>query len=339
MIDARFFTDLICDSLFPEPCCEECRMSNLPPTDRSWARAELTCCLRLASGGRSPDTSPRCWYFEIPRAHDTSEHWEELVPRITFDLNTALRRRQPDDMAWIEVESIRVAPLHPRQVLTAPETAPRSLAWVNFDKGRVWEPAVCYYVDDAGRYDVMSAHDFTELLLYRLLDRGEITPEQFRSFLDRYYAEGGPSAGLRIYADRWARLKNLTTVREGAGLFRKTPYEQPFSCCPDVSQTWPGGDLVTIGVPREVRVAGYAEPGSAGAEAAEGATASVYLEAIGESLIQVVVAVRDFAGLSLSEAKSLTESAPAVVLSNAPRGEAERFRRELERVGATASLR
>ena len=86
-------------------------------------------------------------------------------------------------------------------------------------------------------------------------------------------------------------------------------------------------------------VAGYVEPGSAGAEAAEGETASVYLEAIGQSLIQVVVAVRDFAGLSLSEAKGLTESAPAIVLSNVSREEAERFRRELERVGATASVR
>jgi large subunit ribosomal protein L7/L12 len=255
-----------------------------------------------------------------------------------FDINTTLRRRQPDDMAWIDVESIRVAPLHPRLVLTAPETDPRSLAWVNFDKQKVWEPAVCYYVDDAGRYDVMSAHDFSELLLYRLLDRGEITPEQFRSFLDRYYGEADSAAGLRIYADRWARLKNLTTIRESAGLPRKAPYEQPFSCCPDVSPTWPGG-LVTIGVPREVRVAGYVGPGFDGAEAAEGGTASVYLEAIGESLIQVVVAVRDFAGLSLSEAQSLTESAPVIVLSNVPRQEAERFRRELERVGATASLR
>ncbi len=314
-------------------------MSNLPPADRYWARAEIKCCLRLPSGGVSPDNTPRCWYFEIPRGHDAPERWQELVPRIMFDINTALRLREPSDLAWIDIESVKVYPLQPRQVLTAPETDPRSLAWVNFDKARVWEPAVCYYVDDAGRYDVMSAHDFSELLLYRLLGRGEITPEQFRSFLDRYYGESGTSAGLRIYGDREARLKNLTTIRENTGAPRKRPDERPFSCCPDVSPSWPGGDLVTIGVPREVRVAGYAEPGSGGAEAAEAGTASVYLEAIGESLIQVVVTLRDFAGLTLSEAKRLAESAPAVVLSDAPRAEAERFRRELERVGATASLR
>lgn len=314
-------------------------MSNFAPADRTWARADLKCFLRLPSGGVSPDAAPRSWYFELPRAHDTPAHWKELVPRIVFDINTALRRRQPDDLAWIDVESVKVYPVQPRQVLTAPETDPRSLPWVNFDKAKVWEPAVCYYVDDAGRYDVMSAHDFSELLLYRLLGRGEITAEQFRGFLDRYYGESGDAAGLRIYAERDARLRNLTTIREDAGVPRKTPYRQPFSCCPDASPTWPGGGLVTIGAPREVTVAGYAEPGSAGAEAATGETASVYLEAIGESLIQVLVTVRDFTGLGLIEAKRLTESAPAVVLSDAPRAEAERLRRELERVGATASLR
>jgi len=309
---------------------------SVSPSDRTWARAETTCRLRLPSGLVSPDSAPHCWYFEIPSAHDTPAHWQELVARITFDINTTLRRRQPDDLAWIDVESIRVAPVQPRQVLTAPESDPRSLAWVNIDRQRVWEPAVCYYVDDAGRYDVMSGHDFSELLIYRLLGRGEITPEQCQDFLERYYVEAGPSAGQRFYADREARLNNLTVIREGAP--RKRPYEQPFSCCPDSSASWVGGGLASIGVPAEVRVAGYVEPNSAHTAAAEGGTASVYLEAIGKSLIQVVVTVRDFAGLSLSEAKKLTDSVPVVVLSDAPLEEAERFRRELERVGATASL-
>jgi large subunit ribosomal protein L7/L12 len=314
-------------------------MSIAPPVDRTWARAELRCCLRLPNGGVSPDTTPRCWYFEIPRAHDTLEHWKELVPRIMFDINTGLRRREPSDMAWIDVEGVRVAPLQPRQILAMDETNQRSVAWVNFDRARSWEPAVCYYVDDAGRYDVMSAHDFSELLLYRLLGRGEITPDQFASFLDRYYAESGPSVGQKIYRDGEARLKNLTSIRESAVVPRKTPNKEPFSCCPDAVASWVGSSLASIGVPQEVKIAGYAGPGVAGAEAADGETASVYLEAIGESLIQVVVTVRDFAGLSISEAKRLAKSAPTVVLSNVPRNEAERLRRELVRVGATASLR
>jgi large subunit ribosomal protein L7/L12 len=275
----------------------------------------------------------------VPGAHDTPAHWQEHVARIMFDINTGLRRRQPDDLAWIDAESIRACPVQPRQLLTAPESDPRSLPWVNIDRQKVWEPAVCYYVDDAGRYDVMSGHDFSELLLYRLLGRGEISAEQCRGFLDRYYAEAGPSAGQRFYEDREARLKNLTTIRETPGAPRKRPYEQPYSCCPDASASWVGSALAGIGVPKEVRVAGYVEPDSPGAQAAEGGRASVYLESIGESLIQVVVTVRDSLGLGLAEAKGLAESAPVVLLSDAPRAEAERLRRELERVGATVSVR
>ena len=104
-------------------------MSNVPPTGRTWARAEIKCSLQLPSGARSPGSTPRCWYFEIPSTHDTPERWQELVARITLDINTALRRRQPDDLAWIDVESIKVYPVRPRQVLTGPETDPRSLSW------------------------------------------------------------------------------------------------------------------------------------------------------------------------------------------------------------------
>jgi large subunit ribosomal protein L7/L12 len=313
-------------------------MSIVPPANRTWARAEIKCSLQLPSGARSQDTTPHCWYFEIPSAHNTPEHWQELVARIMLDTNTALRRREPSDLAWIDVESIKVYPVQPRQVLTAPETDPRSLPWVNIDRQRVWELAVCFYVDDAGRYDVMSGHDFSELLLYRLLGLGAITPEQCRGFLERYYAEAGPSAGQRFYDDREARLNNLTTIREDAYVPRKTPYEHPYSCCPDVSPTWPGGNFVNIGVPGEVCVAGYVGQDSGGAGASEGETASVFLEAIGQSTIQVLVTVRDFVGLSVGGAKSLIDSVPVIVLSDAPRAEAERFRRELERVGATASL-
>ena len=339
MIDRFASPDVLCGPLTLKHEMRRDEMSNVPPAGRTWARAEIKCSLQLPSGARSPETTPHCWYFEIPNPHDTPERWQELVARITFDINTALQRRQPDDLAWIDVESVKVYPVRPRQVLTAPETDPRSLAWVNIDRQRVWEPAVCYYVDDAGRYDVMSGHDYSELLLYRLLGLGEITPEQCRGFLDRYYAEAGPSAGQKFYDDREARLNNLTTIRESAGEPRKTPYEQPYSCCPDASASWTGNALAEIGVPTEVRVAGYVEPGSAGAEATEGGTASVFLEAIGESPIQALVTVRDFVGLSVGGAKSLIDSAPVIVLADAPRAEAERFRRELERVGATASVR
>jgi ribosomal protein L7/L12 len=283
----------------------------------------------MANGGTSPDATPRCWYFEIPRAHDTLERWKELVPRIMFDINTHLRWREPGDTAWIDIEKFTVHPLQPRQILNMHETNQRSVAWVNFDRARVWEPAVCYFVDDAGNYDVMSAHDFSELLLYRLLGRGEITPDEFKSFLDRYYAESEQSAGQKIYANAEERLKNLTTIRPGTGVPKKTPNERPFSCCPDANASWVES---SSGVP-DIRIAGSPESVDASAEATDGGLASVYLEATGESIIQVMVTIRNFTGLNLVEATNLAKSAPAIVLSNAPRAEAARFARELQRVG------
>src|SRR3712207_7892564 len=101
-------------------------MSNSPADDRYWARAEIKASLKLPSGAVSPDTTPRCWYFELPRSRDTPERWQELVARIMFDTNTALRRREPGDLAWIDVESVRVFPVRPHLVLTMGETGPRS---------------------------------------------------------------------------------------------------------------------------------------------------------------------------------------------------------------------
>lgn len=302
------------------------------PIHRNWARAQLTCHLQLPNGAISPDTTPRSWYFEVPRACSTLAHWRELVPRIMFDINTGLRLREPSDAAWIDIESFTVLPVLPRMVLTMTGTDPGALPWVNYDKARVWEPAVCYYVDDAGRYDVMSGHDFSELLLYRLLGRGEITVEEFKEFVDRYFAQAETGAGERIYANAEQRYENLVTVRPDMGSYKKAPGTPPFSCWPDAR---PGMENVP-GIP-EARLAGDSEDGADAST--DTAPISVYLEAVGPSLIQTVAVLRDFAGLGIAAAVKLAESAPAIVAENVARDEAERFVRELTRVGATASLR
>jgi len=203
------------------------------PTNRTWAWVQLTCHLRLPNGGISPDTRQRCWYFEMPSAANSLAHWQELVPRILFDTNTALRRREPNDAAWINVESFMVYPLLPRIVLVMKDTDPGTLPWVNYDKQRVWEPAVCFYVDETGNYDVMSGHDFSELLLYRLLGRGEISVDEFKAFVERYFAQAETGAGERIYSNAEQRFANLVAVRPDPTGYKKTPGTPPFSCWPD----------------------------------------------------------------------------------------------------------
>ena len=127
----------------------------------------------------------------------------------------------------------------------------------------------------------------------------------------------------------------------------------PTSCCPDVSPAWPGGDLVTIGVPVEVRVAGYAEPSEFDSDRG---TASVYLTSIGESPIQVLVTVVTSRGYTAASTHRDGRADPLQLVECRPGKESDRFRsghcslgrpthvcrtlrRELERVGATVSVR
>lgn len=54
--------------------------------------------------------------------------------------------------------------------------------------------------------------------------------------------------------------------------------------------------------------------------------------------IAVIRAVRELTGAGLLQARSLVENAPALVATNLPRAEAERFRDVLEAAGGVVSL-
>ena len=199
---------------------------------RLWAQATLQCNLHTASGELSPDTHPRKWFFELPAHCHDAAHWQELMPRIFYDLNVTLRRREPNDHAYIAVGDFNIHLFKPNEILAWDGVSPTGLPWVTPDRQRVWEPAVCYFVDEFGRYDVMTAHDFTELLLYRMLEDNTIDAARFIDFLNKYYKEKEPAGGQRIYDDRETRKANLVVVRDNPHQFRKKPGQQPFTCGP-----------------------------------------------------------------------------------------------------------
>jgi hypothetical protein len=203
-----------------------------PAEPRFWARVNMNCALHMASGGTSPDTHPRSWFFEIPAHCHDAAHWQELMPRIFYDLNVAMRRREPGDAAYIGLGKFDILPFKPKDVVTWDGVSPSALPWVEPDKHRIWEPAVCYFVDEFGRYDVLSAHDFTELLLHRCLQEGAIDAAKFIDFLNHYYKAAEPAAGQRLYNEAATRFPNLVTVRVVPGVFRKQPGAQPFVCGP-----------------------------------------------------------------------------------------------------------
>lgn len=87
-------------------------------------------------------------------------------------------------------------------------------------------------------------------------------------------------------------------------------------------------------------VAAAAAPVAAAAEPEEEKTNfDVVLESFGENKIAVIKVVRSLTSLGLKEAKELVESAPKAVLEGAKKDDAETAKKQLEEVGATASLK
>lgn len=75
-------------------------------------------------------------------------------------------------------------------------------------------------------------------------------------------------------------------------------------------------------------------------EAAEEKTDfDVELTATGGQKINVIKAVREITGLGLKEAKDMVDAAPKVIKEKVAKADAENFKKKLEEVGATVTLK
>jgi large subunit ribosomal protein L7/L12 len=89
-------------------------------------------------------------------------------------------------------------------------------------------------------------------------------------------------------------------------------------------------------------VAVAALPGGGGggpAPVAEQTEFSVVLESFGADKIKVIKVVREITGLGLKEAKDLVEGAPKAVKENVSKDDANKFKKQLEDVGAKVALK
>ena len=82
--------------------------------------------------------------------------------------------------------------------------------------------------------------------------------------------------------------------------------------------------------------AAAAGPAAAPAEQTEFA---VILDSFGAEKIKVIKVVREITGLGLKEAKDLVEGAPKPVKENVSKDDANKFKKQLEDVGAKVSLK
>lgn len=96
-----------------------------------------------------------------------------------------------------------------------------------------------------------------------------------------------------------------------------------------------------LGVSAQAAVAVAAGPvaGAGAAAAAEKTEFDVILKAFGDKKVDVIKVVRTITNLGLKEAKALVESAPAPVKEAVSKADAEKFKKELEEVGAQVEIK
>ncbi len=93
---------------------------------------------------------------------------------------------------------------------------------------------------------------------------------------------------------------------------------------------------VSAAAPVMVAAAGGADGAAAGAEKSE---FDVVLASAGAEKIKVIKAVREITGLGLAEAKAAVDGAPTTLKEAVSKEDAEKFKAQLEEVGATVELK
>jgi large subunit ribosomal protein L7/L12 len=99
-----------------------------------------------------------------------------------------------------------------------------------------------------------------------------------------------------------------------------------------------------FGVTAQAAVAVAAAPqagqaAAGGAEEVEQTEFDVVLTASGDKKVQVIKAVRELTGLSLTEAKAVVDGAPKPVKQKIAKAEAEEAKAKLEEAGATVEIK
>ncbi len=87
-----------------------------------------------------------------------------------------------------------------------------------------------------------------------------------------------------------------------------------------------------------VAVAAAAGGAAAGPAAEEKTEFTVTLAKTGDKKIEVIKEIRAITGLGLKEAKDLVEGAPKVVKEGVSKGDADKFKKQLEAVGAEVKV-
>jgi large subunit ribosomal protein L7/L12 len=94
-----------------------------------------------------------------------------------------------------------------------------------------------------------------------------------------------------------------------------------------------------LGVSAQAAVAVAAPAAAAAAVVEEKTEFDVVLKSFGDKKVDVIKIVRTITNLGLKEAKALVEAAPAAVKEGISKADAEKFKKELEEVGAQVEIK
>jgi hypothetical protein len=171
-------------------------------------RVDFEFTLVSAGGVAATPTMRQTWFFEVPVRRADTASMNELLHRVFWDQNVAMREKEPNDRAYLSLVTFTTAPVD-RAAMKGTKGA-GDQPWFEAQRQVVWEPSALFIVDAQGRYDNIGVHDFTELLMHRMYDDKEVTEAEFVAFFDTYTQ--GAIKGRKRFDARKERLAMLTRI-------------------------------------------------------------------------------------------------------------------------------
>jgi hypothetical protein len=205
------------------------------PVSMEHLRVDLSFTLVHADGKAEPKPMQKAWYFEVPTSRADDKSMTELLHRIFWDMNVAMREREPGDHAYLSMVSFKSSKVDLAAVKASKGADKSGFGWLDAQRDVVWEASAEFIVDAKGHYDNIGANDYTELLLHRMFERKLVSEAEFVAFFDAYNTR---TPGRTVFDDREKRLKSLTEIRgtvtnaPGSGPTRKAPGARPIASGP-----------------------------------------------------------------------------------------------------------
>lgn len=169
---------------------------------------------------KNPSTMSQTWFFLVPANKADKASMNEVLHRVFFDSNAAMRAAEPRDTGYMKLIDFKHEKFDEKSMLAAKSV--NDLPWHKAAQSVVWEPSCCYLVDDAGNWDTLKWSELTQLFGFRLMDRKALDEKGFIAF---WHVLSNDDSGVTVVKEKERRQKALTAVRENSS--RRKPGSKP----------------------------------------------------------------------------------------------------------------